>query len=55
MARSCSSRVGGDGCWQGRAPGMVPPVVAAIVATCRRVMVMVMRMIRIPIQFLDPG
>ena len=51
----------------GRAPGMALPVVAAVVvvvvvATCRRAVVVVMMgvvmgkgMIRIPIQFLDPG
>jgi len=43
---------------EGQAPGMVPPVVA-VAATCRRAVVVVMvmgkGMIRIPIQFLDPG
>jgi len=41
---------------RGRTPGMVPPVVAVVVtATCHRVAVMVMGMIRTLIQFLDPG
>jgi len=47
---------------RGQVPGMVPPVVAVVVvvaATCRRAVVVVMvmgkGMIRIPIQFLDPG
>ena len=51
----------------GQTPGMALPVVAAVVvvvvvATCRRAVVVVMMgvvmgkgMIRIPIQFLDPG
>ena len=50
----------------GRAPGMALPVVAAVVVvvvvtTCHRAVVVVMGvvigkgMIRIPIQFLDPG
>ena len=47
----------------GRAPGMALPVVAAVVvvvATCRRAVVVVVvvmgkGMIRILIQFLDPG